>query len=157
MAKYKSLFKVRGTLDDINFYKSEEGYRLRTKGGVDGNRIKNDPNFERTRENNNEFGSSAKSGKLLRRAILDLISNVKDSKLSSRLTQTMIRVKNEDQTSARGLRNVPVGIQTSLGKVQLKDFNFNRKSVLQEVLLKDFSLDTVSGEIIITDFKIGYD
>ncbi len=151
MAKYKSLFKVRGTLDDVNFYKTEEGYRLRTKGGVDGNRIKNDPNFERTRENNNEFGSSASSGKLLRRAIQDLVSNAKDSKLSSRLTQSMIKVKNEDLTSARGQRNVAIGILTPEGKTHLKEFDFNRKSVIQEVLLKDFSLDTTTGEIVISD------
>lgn len=152
MAKYKSLFKVRGTLDDVNFYKTEGGFRLRTKGGVDGERIKNDPMFERTRENNNEFGSSAKSGKLLRRAILDLISNAKDNKLSSRLTQTMIKVKNEDLTSPRGQRNVATGIQTPEGKMPLKEFDFNRKSVIQEVVLKDFSLDAGTGEVVISDF-----
>lgn len=151
MAKYKSLFKVRGTLDDVNFYKSEDGYRLRTKGGVDANRIKNDPSFERTRENNSEFGSSAKSGKLLRRSILDMVSNAKDSKLASRLTQTMSYVKNEDLISVRGQRNVSEGIQTAQGKTLLKEFNFNRKAPLEEVLLKEYALDSVTGEITIQD------
>ncbi|WP_250434135.1 hypothetical protein [Hanstruepera flava] len=152
MAKYKSLFKVRGSLDDVNFYKTEDGYRMRTKGGVSKERIQKDPAFERTRENNNEFGASASSGKLLRRSILDMVSNAKDSKLASRLTQRMIKVKNQDQTSFRGQRKVEIGIQTPEGKAWLKGFNFNRKAPLEEVLQTDFSLDTVTGEVTITDF-----
>ena len=93
MPKYTGLFKVRGSIDDVNFYKTEDGYRIRTKGGVDGDRIKNDPKYERTRENNSEFGSSATSGKLLKRAVQDLVYNVKDSRLSSRLTTQMMKVK----------------------------------------------------------------
>jgi len=152
MATYKSLFKVQGTLDDINFYKSEDGYLIRTKGGIDAERIKSDPNFERTRENNAEFGSSATSGKRLRRAILDMVSNAKDSRLSSRLTQVMTRVKNQDATSPRGKRHVAVGIQTPLGKGFLKGFNFNRKAPLEEVLLKEVELNTTTGEMVIQDF-----
>ena len=152
MAKYKSLFKVRGTLDDVNFYKSEDGFRLRTKGGVSGERIRNDAAFERTRENNNEFGSSAKSGKLLRRAILDMVSNAKDSKLVSRLTQVMTRVKNEDLVSPRGQRTVSIGIQTTEGKAYLIGFNFNRKAPLEEVLQKDYQLNTSTGEVTIDNF-----
>ncbi|RSK40502.1 hypothetical protein [Mangrovimonas spongiae] len=151
MAKYKSLFKVEGSLDDVNFYKTEDGYRMRTKGGVSKDRIKSDPAFQRTRENNNEFGASASSGKLLRRAIIDMVSNAKDSKLASRLTQVMSQVKNADLTSPRGKRNVAVGIQTPEGKLPLKGFDFNRKSSLSEVLLSDWTLNTTTGEVIIDD------
>ena len=152
MAKYKSLFKVEGSLDDVNFYKTEDGYQMRTKGGVSKSRIQSDPAFERTRENNNEFGSSATSGKILRRAIIDLVSNAKDNKLASRVTQVMTQVKNFDLTSIRGQRNVAVGIATPEGKIPLRGFNFNRKSTLSEVLLSDYSLDTATGEVVITNF-----
>ena len=63
MAKYKSLFSVEGSLGEVNFYKSEDGYHMRTKGGVSKSRISKDPAFARTRENNEEFGNSATSGK----------------------------------------------------------------------------------------------
>ncbi|GAA3784246.1 hypothetical protein GCM10022271_15760 [Corallibacter vietnamensis] len=152
MARYKSLFKIEGTLDDVNFYKTEDGYRVRTKGGVSKDRIKKDPAFQRTRENNSEFGLAASSGKLLRRAIIDLVANAKDSKLASRLTQVMSQVKNADTTSPRGKRNVAVGIQSPEGKRPLKGFDFNRKSSVSEVLLSDFNLNTTSGEISMTNF-----
>ena len=151
MAKYKSLFNVEGTLGEVNFYKSEDGYRLRTKGGVSKERIESDPAFIRTRENNAEFGSSATSGKILRRAVIDLMADAKDSKVSSRLTKVMTQVKNADLTSVRGQRKVEVGILTPNGKVALKEFNFNRHAVLSAVLFNDFTLDTATGEIVITD------
>jgi hypothetical protein len=69
MAKNKSLFKIEGTLDNVTFYKSADGYFVRTKGGVSKNRIMNDPAFVRTRENGSEFGRSASSGKLLRDSV----------------------------------------------------------------------------------------
>lgn len=152
MAKYKSLFKVRGSIEDVSFYKTEDGYAIRSKSSLDKTRLKSDPAFERTRENNSEFGSSATSGKILRRAIIDLVSNAKDNKLASRVTQVMTQVKNFDLTSPRGQRNVAVGIATPDGKIPLRGFNFNRKSSLSEVLQSDYSLDTATGEIVISNF-----
>ncbi|WP_449534798.1 hypothetical protein [Gelidibacter sp.] len=152
MAKYKSLFKVRGSIDDVSFYKTEDGYGIRSKSSLDKARLKSDPAFERTRENNSEFGSSATSGKILRRAIIDLVSNAKDNKLASRVTQVMTQVKNFDLTSPRGQRNVATGIITPDGKIPLRGFNFNRKATLSEVLLSDYSLDTATGEVVINNF-----
>ena len=56
MAKQGGLLKVVGKLDDLSFYKSADGFLVRTKGGVSGDRIANDPTFQRTRENGAEFG-----------------------------------------------------------------------------------------------------
>ena len=62
MAREMSILKLRGKLDGMSF-KNSEGHFVRAKGGVERNRIMNDPNYERTRENMSEFGTS--SGKLL--------------------------------------------------------------------------------------------
>ena len=150
MAKYSSLFKVEGTLGEVNFYKSEDGYQMRTKGGVSKGRISKDPAFARTRENNEEFANSATSGKMLRQAIIDLLADAKDSKLASRLTKQMSIVKNADLVSPRGMRNVAEGILTLEGKNALKGFDFNRLAILSAVLLNDYVLDTVTGEIVMT-------
>jgi hypothetical protein len=52
MARQTGLIKIKGTLDNVNFYKSKDGDLARMKTSVDGTRIANDPAFERTRENN---------------------------------------------------------------------------------------------------------
>lgn len=152
MAKLKSLIKVEGTLDDLTFYKGKEGYYVRTKGGVNGNRVKNDPAFARTRENGEEFGHSAKSGKVLRRSIQSLLVDVKDGSVTARLTQVMSRVKNADGNSERGKRNVKVGLSTPLGKIELIGFDFNKNAIIDSMLMADYLLDTTTGEIEIVDF-----
>lgn len=152
MAKLRSLIKIEGTLDDLTFYKGEDGYLVRTKGGVSGDRIKTDPKFQRTRENGREFANSAKSGKLLRRAIRTLLKDAKDTRVTSRLTQSMSKVKNSDVTSSRGNRNVAVGILTADGKNQLKGFDFNNKSILENVLAIDYVLNTTTGALQLDDF-----
>ena len=152
MAKLKSLIKIEGTLDDLTFYKGKEGYLVRAKGGVNANRIKNDPAFARTRENGSEFGHIATSGKQLRRAIISLLGDVKDSTVTARLTQTMALVKNADTTSNRGERQVRIGLGTPEGKLALKGFDFNKDAVLSSILLLDYNLNPATGEVAITDF-----
>lgn len=106
MAKQKGILKLDGTIGGITFYKSQDGYLAREKGGVDGNRIANDPAFQRTRENGNEFGSAGKAGKVLRNSLRVLLQNASDNRMVSRLTQKMVEVLQADTTSVRGQRNV---------------------------------------------------
>lgn len=160
MAKLKSLIKIEGTLDDLTFYKGKEGYLVRTKGGVNASRIKNDPAFARTRENGSEFGHSATSGKQLRRAMINVLADAKDAGVTARLTQVMSRVKNADITSVRGERKVSIGLTSPEGKLALNGFDFNKNAILSSVLLSDFTLTPATGEVVITDFtpnqNLGY-
>ncbi|QXP78198.1 MULTISPECIES: hypothetical protein [Winogradskyella] len=157
MAKLRSLIKIEGTLDDLTFYKGKEGYLVRTKGGVSANRIKNDPAFARTRENGSEFGHCATSGKILRRAIINLLTDAKDNRVTPRLTQVMSKVKNSDITSLRGQREVGIGLTTPEGRAQLKSFDFNSNAQMSSVLRSDFTLDTASGEVNIVDLIPNHD
>ncbi len=157
MAKLRSLIKVEGTLDDLTFYKGKEGYLVRTKGGVSANRIKSDPAFARTRENGSEFGHCATSGKILRRAIINLIADAKDNRVTSRLTQAMSKVKNSDITSVRGQRQVAIGLATPEGRAHLVGFDFNNNAQLSSVLRSDFTLDSTTGEVNIVDLTPNHD
>ena len=152
MGRLKSFIKIEGTFDDLNFYKSQDGYMVRTKGGVSGNRILNDPAFARTRENGLEFGHITGSGKTLRRAVVDIMADAKDNRIASRLTKAMNLVKKQDTTSVRGQRKVYIGLSTPEGRAALKGFEFNGRSTLSSVLLADYSLDTATGEVSIADF-----
>ena len=151
MAKLKGILKIKGTLDELTFYKSGKDYLVRTKGGVDADRIANDPTFQRTRENGSEFGLSATAGKLLRTAVRNLITNAKDRLVTSRLTKAMTQVKNYDATSGRGARNVQIGLVGAMGKAILKGFNFNIKAILSSIFFAPYTLDTTTGSIAIAD------
>jgi len=151
MARLNGILKIEGTLQDMTFYKTQDGHLVKTKSGVSADRIANDPAFARTRENGSEFGASATAGKLLRDAVRNMITTASDNRVTSRLTQIMSQIKNLDTTSARGERSVDVGIATPDGKALLKDFNFNDKAILGAILYKPYTITTSTGVINIAN------
>lgn len=151
MARQTGLIKLKGTLDNVNFYKSKDGNLARMKTSVDGKRIANDPAFVRTRENNTEFGTSAKSGKLVRSSLRPLMQTASDGAVTARMTKVMTLIKDFDTQSSRGGRTVAGGITDAAAKELLKGFNFNVRSALGSVFFKPFEVDTATGAITITD------
>src|SRR5204862_7556982 len=134
MAQQKGIIPLKGTIGNITFYKSKDGFMAKEKGGVDANRIANDPAFQRTRENGAEFGRAGKAGKTLRTALRSLLQNTSDSRMISRLTKEMMRVIQADETSARGLRNVIDG-EAEL----LSGFEFNGNGKLATTIYAPFT------------------
>lgn len=149
MAKQIGIIKMKGKIGDLSFYKTKDGHLVREKGGVDAERIMNDPAFIRTRENGVEFGGAAKSGKLIRDAFRTLMMRSADGRVTSRLMRVMSNIRALDTTSARGERNVAVAIADPAAKALLKGFNFNSRSILGAVLYRPFAVDTAAGEISI--------
>jgi len=146
MARQKGIIKLKGTIGDITFYKTQDGHLAREKGGIDASRIKNDPAFQRTRENGSEFGRAGNAGKILRTALRGLLLNSADGRMVSRLTQQMVKVIQADVTSVRGLRNVIDG-EAEL----LAGFEFNIRGKLGTSLFAPFvaGIDRVSGDITV--------
>jgi hypothetical protein len=151
MARQKGLIKLDGTIGGITFYKSQDGYLAREKGGVDGDRIANDPNFQRTRENGAEFGAAGKAGRMLRTAFRTVLASSADNRMVGRLTAEMVKVIQADVTNTRGQRNVIDG-EAEL----LTGFDFNIKGKLRNTLYAPYtnSIDRVSGalEVVIPSF-----
>lgn len=133
MAKQRGIFKAEGTIDEITFYKSKDGYLIRQKGGITAERMASDPAFERTRENQREFSRAGKAGKVLRGALRSLLMNAADRLLVSRLLTQMMKVVKADLTSDRGLRNVLDGELTLL-----EGFEFNEAGKLGQTLFAPF-------------------
>ena len=152
MAKLKGILKIEGTLQDMTFYKTQDGHLVKTKSGVSADRIANDPNFQRTRENGSEFGSAATAGKVLRNAVRTLMMNAADNRITSRLTQVMTQIKNYDTTSLRGDRTVAIGIVDPAALALLIDFDFNDSAALGGVLFAPFTVTGATGAIDIPAF-----
>lgn len=146
MARQKGIIKLKGTIGDITFYKTQDGHLAREKGGIDASRIKSDPAFQRTRENGSEFGRAGKAGKILRTALRALLLNSADGRMVSRLTQRMVQVIQADLISVRGLRNVIDG-EAEL----LAGFEFNIRGKLGTSLFAPFVgvIDRVTGNITV--------
>jgi hypothetical protein len=146
MAKQRGMFKVEGTVDEVTFYKSKDGFLLRQKGGVSADRIANDPAFARTRENQQEFARAGRGGKVLRNALRPLLVSTGDRLLVSRLFTAMMKVVKADATSDRGQRNVLDG-ELEL----LEGFEFNEAGKLSQTLFAPYaaSIDRIAGALSI--------
>jgi hypothetical protein len=147
MARQKGIIKLKGTIGDITFYKTQDGHLAREKGGIDASRIASDPAFQRTRENGSEFGRAGKAGKILRTALRALLLNSADGRMVSRLTQKMIQVIQADLVNDRGLRNIIDG-EAEL----LSGFEFNIRGKLGTSLFAPYvaTIDRVTGVIEVT-------
>lgn len=147
MARQKGVLKFEGQMGGVSFYRTaEDGYLAREKGGVDGDRIKTDPAFERTRENGAEFGRAGAAGKLLRTSLRALILNASDSRMASRLTREMVKVIQADEINLRGQRNVIDG-EAEL----LQGFEFNESGKLTRTFFAPFDsvVDRAAGTLTI--------
>ena len=147
MAKQRGIFKVEGTVDEITFYKSKDGFLIRQKGGVSAERMATDPAFERTRENQREFARAGIAGKVLRNALRTVLLNATDRLLVSRLFTAMMKVVKADATSDRGQRNVLDG-ELEL----LKGFEFNEAGKIAQTFKAPFSsvIDRANGTLSLT-------
>jgi hypothetical protein len=151
MAKQAGTIKFTGTIGDITYFESQDGFMARRKGGVSGKRIASDPAFARTRENGLEFGRAGKTGKLIRAAFNGMLSQIADNRMISRLVKAITLVQKADTVSDRGERNIIDG-DASL----LESFDFNVKSPFGAVLRTQFlaDVDRVTGEatVIVEEF-----
>lgn len=151
MARQKGIIKLKGSIGDVSFYKTQDGYLAREKGGVDKERIKTDPAFQRTRENGAEFGRAGAAGRMLRTALRPLLLRTSDKRVTSRLTREMVKVVKADQVSVRGERNVLDG-ELEL----LQGFEFNSNGRLGATMYAPFqpSINRATGEaaVNIPDF-----
>ena len=147
MARQKGIIKLEGRVGDLSFYKNGSEYYAREKGGVDGDRIKKDPAFARTRENGAEFGRAGKAGKVLRNALKVPISKSADKRVASRLSKQMLEVIHADSTNLRGERTVVDGDLTLLD-----GFEFNNAIRLEAVVGTPYAVAFVraDGECSVT-------
>lgn len=134
-------------MNNMTFFKSKDGMRVKLQSKVSGDKIKTADSFQRTRENMSAFGAGCAAGKLFRKAINDISKFAKDPRMTSRMVKVMISVINADSTHRRGERNVVDG---DLGK--LKSFEFNGNSEFAAAFKPNYTavIDRATGKFSIT-------
>jgi len=127
MGRQVGLFKIKGKLGGVSFFKRQGEDHARLVGGVSKERILTDPKFKRTRENMSEFGGLAKALKSFRAAIAK-VGVFKDGTLGPRLTR-LFRAIMKRAAGVRGKRPVLLSQNKSL----LQGFELNSGTELFSV------------------------
>lgn len=143
MARQKGLMKYVGTIGDVRHFKikGQEGFFAGMVGGPTAEQVKSAPEFERTRENMNEFGGCAKVGKSLRTALSALMGKFTDPQVTGRLTSIMKKINLEDGTEARGYRKVEVSTQ----RKYLEGFEFNKNLSISGIFNAPYDVTHTAG------------
>jgi hypothetical protein len=147
MARQEGSLQFKGTIGNLTFYKSQDGFMVKAKSSVSADKIAKSPNYQRTRENMAEFSTAGKSASLLRKAYVSLIARAKDGRLTSRLTSTMYKALQADATSERGQRNVTEG-----DLALLTGLDFNTRANMTSTMSAPYTatIDRASGDVTIT-------
>lgn len=135
MGRQTGLIKVSGNIGGVSFYRSNGEDLARVANGPSKEKIQNDENFVRTRENNSEFGGSATAAKSLRLAFASNVLTMADNKLVSRLTAFFKELCSKG-TGIRGQRP----IELSRNMATLEGLEFNNKVSFGSVFNAPYSL-----------------
>lgn len=145
MSKQKGIIKLVGNIGGMSFYTSNGEYLARTAGGPTKERIATGANFVRTRENNAEFGGSAKVGKAFRTALSSVIQTMGGSTLTASLTR-LFKSINVKASGVRGQR--PIAL--SANKAQAKGLELNNKISFTSVFNAPYTVTTDADRVEVT-------
>lgn len=135
MSKQMGLIKLKGNIGGISFYKSGGKDLARVANGPSKERIANDATFQRTRENNTEFGGAATAAKALRMSLVSVLQSKGDSRLPSRLTKIFKDIVNKG-TGSRGQRTIPL----SGNRTMLEGFDFDERVSFSSIFNAPFTV-----------------
>lgn len=138
--------KLKGTIDDLSFYKSQDGFMARMKGAISAERLKTDPKFDQTRRAMSEFGIAGTAGKLFRATWNNELGKASDNRVASRMTRAMVAILKTDPASDFGSRRVENGDLT-----KLRGFEFNNTVRFSAAVKAPFtaSVNRATGQVTI--------
>ena len=152
MGKLESEFQFTGPVGNLSAYRMRgvDKIILRKKGGASRNKIRNSPEFAKTRLHNKEFTGRARGVHWMWCALRPLIP-LSDHNLSGPINKLLKYVQYRDEVTAIGQRTIAFSKHASL----LEGFSLNRDSDLNTLvkapLRYSVSRETLSAKIEIPE------
>ncbi|SEL30847.1 hypothetical protein SAMN04488505_1022 [Chitinophaga rupis] len=149
MGILKDGIQFTGSVGNISAYtiKGSDKIILRRKGGATKEQIATSPRFERTRENNSEFGICASTAGRIKR-MMRCVDNMADYNFTSTLSSLLRkRMQPRDTVSERGRR----GLLFSQHAALLQGFRLNLKNPFESVVrqMPICSIDRATGKGVV--------
>lgn len=151
MAKQEAIIPLTGTIGNLNFYKKDGEYRVRRKGGVNKNRILNDPKFARTRENMAQLGLVASDLKLFLESISKFRNRMSGKVKVNPLSKLFFKVAYLDGLSQRGDKKIAIGIKEPRGIAYFRGLPLTNHSVMQNLNVS-LNVDRTTGIVSSEEF-----
>jgi hypothetical protein len=125
MAYQTGIINYKGSFKSIRNYKNAGDPKIYAseKGGANRDLIMNNPAFERTRENMNEFEGCGAAVKSIHIGLINVFSEHADTHFTSRLVKLIKMINLKDEEGQRGKRAVLISKNRSI----LKSLNLHEK------------------------------
>ena len=125
MAYLTGIIQYLGSFKSIRHWKNANDPTIYAgeKGGANGDQVKNNAAFERTRENMSEFKGCGIVVKSIRHGLQQLIDEYTDNRFTGRLVKLVKMINLRDEKGVRGKR----AIRISLNRPILKVLNLHKK------------------------------
>ncbi len=139
MAKVIAPFKIQGSIEDLNFVVNADGtnyVRIKSKTGVTKEEFKNNPIFDRIRNQGKEMGYCVKKARTFRLLAKQFFDKAKEVSSAGRLNQLLLEILSEDTINPKGERTLEEGLKSMYLDEILLGFEANKLRPLQKVLLK---------------------
>ncbi|WP_367757330.1 hypothetical protein [Flavobacterium sp. WC2430] len=156
MAKILAPFLIKGTIDDINFVVTADGNnyaRAKGKTGITAKEFKNNPIFDRIRNQGQEFGGCVRKSVIFRQLASRFNERAKEGSFAGRANKLLFEILQEDTTQPQGKRTLAEGLKTTNGKDFLLLFESNSLRPLQKVLKIKEQSDLGNQTIMLSKFK----
>ena len=152
MGKLKGILQFTGQIDGLSFYEMNGKIVIRKTGGFDGEKIKNNANYARVRENSSEFAHCAKVGKYFRSAFSSCLMPLRIPYVHNHIVSLFQGILKLDEIQKRGNRTVRNGMLTSEGKKALLAFEFDKTQKFSRYFPFKMEVDFTAGSLKVLDF-----
>ncbi len=144
MGRQTGVVRIRGKVGNLTFAKTANGDEVRIETSLNGDRMKTDPKFKRTRENWAEFARAGKAAKLIRNAFASQSKHLTDRLGYTRLVKHTMRIVKSDPINDRGDRQLINGDFNNL-----MGYEFNIRQNLESTFKSQFEivLDRPAGTV----------
>lgn len=131
MAIITNDLQLTGAMGNITAYKMRGSDKIivRRKGGASKEQMKHSPAFERTRENNTEFGGCSNAGKVIRQVLFP-VKHLADYNFSSTLNKLTKKIQLLDTVGERGKRSILLSRYAYL----LEGFQLNKANPFDSII-----------------------
>ena len=153
MGKLKGIIQFTGQIDGLSFYEMNGKIIVRKTGGFDGEKIKNDANYARVRENSSEFAHCAEMGKYFRNSLQPYLKQLHIPYVHNRVLGLFQEISRLDLVSARGKRSVINGLQSVEAKEVIERFEFNKNLSFFAFFPFTYAVDLLEGNLIVSNFN----
>lgn len=153
MGKLKGIIQFTGQIDGLSFYEMNGKIIVRKTGGFDGEKIKNDANYARVRENSSEFAHCAEMGKYFRNSLQPYLKQLHIPYVHNRVLGLFQELSRLDVVSVRGKRSVINGLQSVEAKEVIERFEFDKNLSFDSVFPFTYAADLLEGNLTVPNFN----